>query len=249
MRDSTATLTEHKFQANGDVTLGSVTDPTKRFAVVSGATWSGVNAGDGTWSTSSSPSLKEAIAPLPPDRIQRLREVLRDSVVVSNYHWKRSSRYDQEAATRMVADTLLIPKRVTRELDARRELGKHRVLVRVDSTDTTWTTKPGTVSLADSAAVADSVSYHVRARVLSGLAGLEEAAQHDAAVGRVGIMATDAYRISRIVAPDEARPDELNGHHVQMALVTLVQDLIRENDRQAAQIADLTKRVEALEQR
>jgi hypothetical protein len=106
--------------------------------------------------------------------------------------------------------------------------------------DTTWQAVPGVVTSLERQSIAEQVAGDSH----NWLTGIRDAEAADTArktaIDRAGVMAPDAQRVSRILAPNDAPDDVYNGNHMQVALIALVQDLIRENRA-------LTARVDVLE--
>lgn len=109
---SAGTSYAHRFHADGDVSLGGSGDTAgKDFAVYTGSTWTGFNAGDALLSNSSDPAMKWDIKPVPQETITHLRELFADSLTVSTYKWLTASLLDSTQVANVKVDSLRLVKK------------------------------------------------------------------------------------------------------------------------------------------
>jgi hypothetical protein len=173
----------------------------------------------------------------------------------------------QRALQSIWADTAQVKERVaevvavreavvvdsTRSIETRPDttlsaLGDTTVVMR---SDTTWTPVYYQVSASEREAIDDSLMQESLDRIAVRLVDYEDEVARKAAAQHVGLLAEEAYRLSRIVAPEAADPSVMNGNHVQAALVLAVQELYRQNvalqNRLDAMQASFDSRLKALE--
>lgn len=267
-----------------------------------GATYSELDAGEASFSTSSTPAMKEGIAPLRPAQIRALRRAYLDSIQVYNYTWRQDVLFTAADSARILADSSKVDDLLARRVDklkARRTVRQaqldsiihvDRRLVRFDTlgfdtlsrdtsiavtldsagvdtvsldttishkiqalldtiyadtarlvrVDTTILTTPGTVTDIERSVLRQNIKASVDSRIAAKLTRARNRAAAGAAEQRVGFMAPEAKIISSIVAPGAEKDDELNSHHILMAQVALVRDLL-------GRVRDLEARVKILE--
>ena len=272
--------------------------------VQNGATYSELDAGEASFTTSSTPAMKRNIQPLAQSQIEALRQAFLDSVTVYNYQWRQDALFSAADSAAILANTSnadgLLEKEVAK-LERRRAVRQvrldsviqvDRAMVKIDTTgfdtlaldtsyavtldslgqdtvavdtsvraevqavldtvyadvprlvrvDTSYTEIPGQVTEIERQVLRQDVKQKLDARISKELTRASQDAATRAAEQRVGFMAPEAKIISRIVAPGAERDDELNSHHLMMAQVALIQDLL-------VRVQQLEERVEVLEGR
>lgn len=277
--------------------------------VHNGAVYSELDAGEASFTTSSTPAMKQNILPLTPAQVQALRAAYLDSIQVYNYSWRQDALFSAADSAAMAADTVAIDlilnkevakierQRATRIMGLDSVFVQDRQLVRFDTVgidtlsldtliatrqdttvtdgdtvlttvqdttikaqtaarldtvyadvvslvrvDTTWAQVPGIVTPVERSLLRRGIKTDVQARQQEKAAQARQKAVAGASEMRVGFMAPEAKVISQIVAPGAARDGEFNSHHILMAQVALVQDLLQ-------RVQDLENRIAVLESR
>ena len=264
--------------------------------VHNGATYSELDAGEASFTTSSTPAMKANIQPLSQAQVRALRRAYADSIQIYNYTWRQDALFSAADSARIQADTTkvddILAKRVAR-LKSRRTVRQARLdtawvkdvrLVRFDTlsldtlsldtlttvnadstgqdttiranvqaqldtiyatvlepgkVDTTIIETPGTVTDIERSVLRQNIRAAVDARLAQKLSRAGSRAAAGASEQRVGFMAPEAKIISEIVAPGAAKDDELNSHHIMMAQVALVRDLLKRVKVLEAKVATL----------
>jgi hypothetical protein len=203
---------------------GSINKSWSDLQVQSGATYSTYNAGDADWATSSDSTLKTSLDTINTAKLVKLRSIFEDSLHVWRYKWKPEALESPETIATIWEDTLKIPEIVNAEVEAR-----------------------GGVTGIELAAIQDSVDLAVWAQVNEKLAVDEARVARGASRRHVGLIAQEAEALTRLIAPEELRPGEVNGAHVKAGMMQMVIDLARRMKEVEAELVAAKARIAVLE--